>query len=345
MNIHDLHASALSDANYNEDGLVLSSGYEDTMNGAVLPYLRSHRTDEKITRDGCALFTSRFVPDGEPRGTVMIVHGFTENTDKYAEIIHSLLHSGWCVLSYDQRGHGRSWRKPGLKDLSVTHVDRFEDYVKDLGFVVSHLLKAMPAPHMLFCHSMGGAVSALFLESSPDVFEKAVFSSPMIAPNLGGAPAGLVRAVCRVPSALGHGSRRAFISRPYKGPEDFETSCASGRERFDWYEKLRAANPLFQNNGPSYAWAREAIGVTVKILAPDMPERIRIPVRVFGAENDGSVITPMEEAFASRLPSGTFRIIPGSKHEIYRSPDSVLFPWWHEVLHFYAGQKDQGRNA
>ena len=30
-------------------------------------------------------------------------------------------------------------------------------------------------------------------------------------------------------------------------------------------------------------------------------------------------------------------VVNGAKHEIYRSPDSVLFPWWREILAFYAG--------
>jgi alpha-beta hydrolase superfamily lysophospholipase len=32
------------------------------------------------------------------------------------------------------------------------------------------------------------------------------------------------------------------------------------------------------------------------------------------------------------------KVIPGSKHEIYRSPDAVLFPWWKEILDFLDGR-------
>ena len=321
-----------------EDGLVLSSDYSRAMETLVIPFLRRHRTDFTVNRGGVGLFTSRFVPDGAPRGTVMIVHGFTENIEKYSEIIHSLLRNGWCVLAYDQRGHGRSGRKTGIRDLSLTHVDRFEDYVEDMKAVAAEALAPMPGPKTLLCHSMGGAVSAMFLETGPCPFDRAAFLSPMIAPNLGGAPAPLVRAVCRVPIILGLGQRRAFISRSYTGPEDFDTSCATGLERFNWYEALRCATQEFTNNGPSYRWAFEAIGVTKKLLAPGLPEKITIPVRVFGAENDSSVIPSAQEAFVSHLKNGSLEQVPGSKHEIYRSPDSVLFPWWKRVLSFLAGE-------
>ena len=323
---------------FNEEGLVLSSDYSRVMETRVIPFLASHHTDLRVNRGGVSLFTSRFVPEGTPRGTVMIVHGFTENIEKYAEIIHSLLKNGWCILAYDQRGHGRSGRKSGIQDLSLTHVDRFEDYVEDMKAVVTEVLVPMPGPKVLLCHSMGGAVSAMYLENEHSPFERAVFLSPMIAPNLGGAPASLVKAVCRVPITLGLGQRRAFISRPYAGPEDFDTSCATGRERFNWYETLRGATAEFTNNGPSYRWALEAINVTKKLLGPGMPEKISIPVRVFGAENDSSVIPSAQEAFVSHLKNGSLERVPGSKHEIYRSPDSVLFPWWRRVLSFLAGE-------
>ncbi len=330
-------APLTEDKKYNEDGLVLSDAYSETMNGEVLPFLAAHRTDAPLARGDCRLFVSRFDPEGTPRGTVLIVHGFTENTDKYAELIHSLLRNDWCVLAYDQRGHGRSTRKEGLKDPSVTHVDRFSDYVDDLEAVISGPLSAMPKPWMLFAHSMGGAVSVLYMESRPIPFEKAVLSSPMIAPHLGGIPAGLVKAICRVPIALGHGDSRAFVSKPYHGPEDFETSCASGRERFEWYERLRAATPEFQNKCPTYTWSAEAIDVTKKLLAPGLPERIGIPLVIFGAENDTSVLPSAQETFVKRLKNGTRTVIPGSRHEICRSPDSVVFPWWHRILQFYGG--------
>ena len=330
---------------FTPEGLVLSDRYSEVMEKTVRPYIDSRRTDETVSCGGCGIFTSRFTPEGKSRGTVMIVHGFTENTEKYAEIIHSLLRCGWSVLAYDQRGHGRSWRKPGVTDLSLTHVDRFEDYAEDMRVIADRPLMSMPAPRMLFCHSMGGAVSAMYLENNPCPFERAVFSSPMIAPNVGGIPVGAVRVLCRVPVAMGRGASRAFISHPYSGPERFEGSCASGRERFEWYESLRCAVREFQNNGPSYAWALESVNVTKKLLAPGMPEKILIPVRVYGAEQEGSVVPEAQETFVRRLKNGVREVVPGSRHEIYRSPDSVLFPWWRGVLAFFAGGEAGMRQA
>ena len=69
----------MNNARFNPDGLVLSDRYADTMNGDVLPWLAARRVDSTVAGEGGRpLFCSRFDAEG-PRGTVLIVHGFTEN--------------------------------------------------------------------------------------------------------------------------------------------------------------------------------------------------------------------------------------------------------------------------
>lgn len=322
------------DARFNEDYLALSDNYAGTMNGIVLPYINARRTDRTVEgAGGVPLFVSRFDADAA-RGTAMIVHGFTECADKYAELIHSLLHCGYSVVAYDQRGHGRSWRDPEIADKSLTHVERFEDYVRDMERVVDAVLKGMPRPWALFCHSMGGAVSALFLEANPGVFNRAAMCAPMIMPNLGGLPKPVAEAMCAGAKAVGKRRQRILGSKPYSGPEDFATSAATGRERFDWYDALKQSTPAFQNNGPTYGWTAEAIRANKLILRDGAVERIDIPVRVYTAERDDSVMPDAQAAFVARLRDGRREVVPGAKHEIYRSPDDVLFPWWRGVLAF-----------
>ncbi len=70
-------------------------------------------------------------------------------------------------------------------------------------------------------------------------------------------------------------------------------------------------------------------------MAPGAVERIGIPVRLFTAQNDSSVMPDAQKAFAARLGNGARTLVPGSKHEIYRSTDDVLFPWWRGILGFF----------
>ena len=318
----------------NQDGLALSEHYARTMETVILPFINARRTNRTIPGDGgVPLFTSRFDAD-QARGTVLIVHGFTENADKFAEVIHSLLRRGLSVVAYDQRGHGRSGRAEGLDGLSLTHVKDFDEYVRDMDVVRREVLSGMPRPWRVFCHSMGGAVTALYLERHPGVFDRAAMCAPMIAPNLSGMPKPMAQALCAVEGALKNARKRVFVSRPYAEKEKFETACANGRARFEWYEDLRFKTPIFQNNGPTYGWLREAIDVTKDILTPGAAEKIDAKVRLFTAGLDDVVLPGPQKSFLDRIRDGEHRVVAGAKHEIYRSDDAVLFPWWHEVLTF-----------
>ncbi|MBR6187208.1 MAG: alpha/beta hydrolase [Clostridia bacterium] len=318
----------------NQDGLILSNQYERTMETAVLPYIQERQEDKTVPGDGGKpLFCSVFRCE-QAKGTAMIVHGFTENAYKYSEIIHSLLRNGFSVVAYDQRGHGRSWRDEKIKDLSLTHVGSFEEYVTDLACISRETLFSMPKPWVVFAHSMGGAVAALYIERHPEVFSRASFCAPMIAPNLGSIPKAAAKILCAGSVALGRGKERIIGSKPYDGPENFETSCATGKERFDWYNRVKDENPVYQNNGPTFSWTRQAIRVTDKILKKGEVEKIQCPVLLSTAQHDSSVMPEAQGEFISRVKQGKRLFVQGARHEIYRSNDEVLFPWWHEVLSF-----------
>lgn len=320
---------------FHSNGLVLSQGYADTMNQQVLPFLRQQGKAITVSgAEGKPIAAFRY--DAEtPRGTVVVLHGFTECAEKFSELIYSLLQNQYSVLAYDQRGHGASWRDPRIQDLSLTHVGRFDEYVEDLAAAVDQVLQSMPQPWLLFAHSMGGAVSCAFLESRPGVFARAALCAPMIAPQRGGMSLAQGKALCKGAKLLGQGRKRIPMSKPWAGPEEFETSCATGRERFDWYDDIRVRTEKYHNNGPTFSWTLEAFSVTERLLAPGAPEKVRIPVMIYTAEDDNQVIPEEQEKMAARLPQGDRKVIYGAKHEIYRSPDEVLFPWWDEILDFF----------
>ena len=325
---------------FNEDGLLYSEHYEETMNGTVLPFLQARQTDETVRGfEDRPLFTSRFQADDPMHGTVFIVHGFTENAVKYSELIFSLLQNGFNVLAYDQRGHGRSWRDEKVKDVSVTHVKSFNEYEKDLFCICRAMEGKLPKPWRIFCHSMGGAVSALFLQRHPDVFERAAFCAPMIAINRRGFPFFLMKLIMRTFIAAGKGCQCVFISKPYNGREHFEGACATGRERFEWYSGVKDSHEAFHNNCASYSWILEALKVSQWLLAPGAAKKIACPVNVYSAEDDWEVLVNAQKMFVKKLRQGQIRCIPGSRHEIYRSTDEVLFPWWREVLSFLKDRK------
>lgn len=328
------------------DGLIPGQkSYAQIMNSQVLPLLDSMAESPLlITTDGRKLYCVTY-PAEHPRGTVLLLHGFTENTLKYSELIYSLLYSGYSIAAYDQRGHGRSWRDPEVQPSSVTHVDWIDDYVQDLDLVVRNVLTGLPKPWFLFAHSMGGAVAALYLENRKPVFNRVVLCAPMIAPNLSGLSPKAACRICRIASRFHREKHHPFFMKPYSGPEDFHSSNATDENRFAWYDSIKAARSEFQNAIPSYQWILEAVRVTETILKPGAPERIQCPLVLYTAGLDATVLPGPQEDFIRRVSGGKRVIVQGARHEIYRSKDDVFFPWWHSVLDFFSQEnsmKDPG---
>ncbi|MDO5703081.1 MAG: alpha/beta hydrolase [Lachnospiraceae bacterium] len=137
--------------------------------------------------DGAEL-SARFAVNPESIGSVIFVHGFTEFTEKYTEMLYYFYNEGYSVFMYDQRGHGHSARF--VEEDYLVHIDTFDTYVKDLDFFISRLVlhETPGGPFYLFAHSMGGCIAALYLEHRPDFFRKAILSSPMLRMTFGSIP-------------------------------------------------------------------------------------------------------------------------------------------------------------
>ena len=163
-----------------------------------------------LTRDGLALVRRRW-PVDRPLGTVVLVHGISEHSARYAHVADRLNAWGWSVESYDQRGHGES---PGQRG-ALKHGD---DLLSDLGALVG-LVRAEPSPGplVLMGHSLGGLVvgryAAGFTERKPPVWRAKVDAVVMISPALTAnkpPPAVLVNLLDRVWPGLSLSTRLSF---------------------------------------------------------------------------------------------------------------------------------------
>ena len=306
--------------------------FAEQMKTEVLPYLRERRRDGIFSGwDGKPLHFARFSAD-QPRGTIVLLHGYTESIEKYGELIYVFLRNGWNVQAYDQRGHGVSYR--AVKPNFLTHVGCFQEYVDDFALFVQQAAADQEMPYVLFAHSMGGAVAALYLERGASIFQRAILNSPMIAPNRKGLPLWVAKRICQTAIERGYGEKRLFTSAPYTGRERFAHSCAGSRARFDYYEEFRFHHQEYQNAAPTYRWTLEALCVTQAILAPGQPEKIAIPLRLYSAGRDHTVERKSQKKWIQRVPKGEFYSVLKAKHEIFQSEDAVLYPYLDSVLSF-----------
>ena len=54
----------------------------------------------------------RWLPDGDVRATVQLVHGASEHSGRYGRLADALTGRGFGVRAMDLRGHGRTADRP-----------------------------------------------------------------------------------------------------------------------------------------------------------------------------------------------------------------------------------------
>lgn len=268
----------------------------------------------------------------DAKKAVVIVHGYTECAEKYRELTWYLLYSGFSVFAMDLRGHGKSVRE--VADTSITHVERFSDYLQDLEVFMEKVVAPRTAGQKLclFGHSMGGAVAAFALIEHPEWFSRAVLNAPMIAAITKPLPRTAAYLMGHTLCLVGKGKERAFVGKPFDPErEKFETSHMTSRVRFEYYQQKRCARPELQNCSPTNSWVREAASVTEPLLK--RAQMIRVPVMLCQAMQDSIVELPAQEQFIKKVPDGKLAKFD-TKHEIYSAHDEVLGEYVSSVIEF-----------
>lgn len=321
------------------DLILREETYEQTMNDVVVPYLQERKKEYWLKRDeGKNLYCARYLAD-DPIGIVVISHGFTESEEKYKEIIYYFVKNQYHVYIHDHCGHGRSYRL--VEDLSLVHVDSYGRYVRDLLAVAGLAGKEYPQmPLYLYAHSMGGGVGAAALAVKPELFKKAILTSPMIRPLTNGIPWPIASILAGILCRLGKSEDYIPGGKPFDGSETFEASPSVNRERYDYYQKKRERDPLFQMTSPSCGWMYGAVRLN-RYLRNDAWKKIRTPILLFQADEDKWVSEKEQERFvrkineAGRTKAQTCKV-PETKHEIFNSSTEVVEGYWQKVFDFLA---------
>ena len=319
--------------------LIREEKYKQMMTGVVEPGLEAMREEIEMPLEGGGTLHCEVYNRLDAKRAVVIVHGYTESAEKFRELTWYFLSSGFSVFAYDQRGHGRSVR--GVKDTSVTHVDHFSDYLRDLEQFMDRIVRPRmgDAPVCVFGHSMGGAVAAFALIEHPDWFERAVLNAPMIAPITKPLPRKAAAAMGDLFTKLGRGRERAFVGKPFDpAREKFDTSHMTSKPRFDYYQRKRNTRKELQNCSPTYQWIREGARVTEPLLAG--APSIKTPVLLCQAAQDSIVGLPEQDQFISLVPGGR-KIVFDAKHELYSSDQAVLEEYVRAVVGFLKGGEEE----
>jgi lysophospholipase len=262
------------------------------------------------TRDGVSLRYARWAPPPGRKGTVCLFQGRAEFIEKYFETVRDLRGRGFAVATLDWRGQGMSDR--ALRNPRKGYVRNFDQYETDLEtFVNEVVLPDCPPPVFALAHSMGATVLLRAAYAGHRWFDRMVLLSPMIAlPGMRRSVAS--RYLVYVPG----GDATVMMQRPFIG-----NLLTSDPVRYARNVAVLEAEPTLATGWPTVAWTDSAFKVMGELSEAGYPGRIRQPILVIAAGQDGIVSTPAIDEFAVRLRAGSHLIVPGARHELLMEQD------------------------
>ena len=269
---------------------------------------------------------------------ILIVNGRVESYLKYQELAWDLWRQGYSLYLIDHRGQGMSGRM--LDDPQKGYVDQFDDYVVDLKQFHDQVIMAdQPAKLFLLAHSMGGAISARYLERWPDDIKAAVLSSPMLGINLGGLPKWLAKGLAATLGTVG-----GWIGEPPYGPgqgpyqdDGFaDNGLTHSHSRYQAFRQLYEQYPQIKLGGATAHWIYQ--GITGADAAIAGAGAIKTPLLVLQAGDDKIVDNAAQDRFCSlaRCEGGKPLRIEGAWHELLMETDDKRQPALNAMAEFFA---------
>jgi alpha-beta hydrolase superfamily lysophospholipase len=249
---------------------------------------------------GPSLYLVSATPEGTPRATVGILHGYAEHGGRYLHVMDAWAEKGIASVAVDLRGHGRATGPRG-------HCQRFEEFLEDaaeVGRIVSE--RAQGGACFLFGHSFGGLVAASSATDSPGAWRGLLLSAPFFGLALdvpkaklaAGRVASVILPKLRLPSGLSG----ADVTRD-----------AARAAAYD-------ADPLVFKHATA-RWFRETQLAQERALA--RAGELRLPLYVTFGTKDHVAKESAAKTFYDRAASSdkTWEERVGACHEVLNEPD------------------------
>ena len=316
------------------DFILDEENFEQEMEQTVLPFLKQYESENDLTaKDGKHLHYRTYW-QSDAKGTIVILHGFTEFSRKYDEMIYYYLKKGYSVCIMEHRGHGDSDRE--IDNPCKVYIGSMDQYVEDLKEFMDQVVLsgAKKQPLYLFSHSMGGGIGTMFVEAYPEYFDKVILNAPMLGFKTGKYSTNLAKTAGNLACMFGQGKAYVFGHGNFDGTENFERSVMTSKSRYEHSVHLRQDNEQYQTSGATFQWLRAAFKGTKKALKDENLEKITCPVLMFQAAEDVYVTEYGEYYFVNRVKQTEFVYVPNSKHETFNSTNQVIIPYYQKLFSF-----------
>lgn len=125
--------------------------------------------------DGIRIVYDVWTPDAQPRGLVILAHGYGEHARRYDHVAARFAQAGLITYALDHRGHGRSGgKRVYLRDMS--------EYTGDFHTLVGIAAADHPdLARIVLGHSMGGGIVFAYGVEHVGDYTAMVLSGPAVA--------------------------------------------------------------------------------------------------------------------------------------------------------------------
>jgi alpha-beta hydrolase superfamily lysophospholipase len=270
------------------------------------------------TADAVEVFCRRWVPDAPVRAVVLVVHGASEHSGRYARFASVLGGEGYAVYAPDLRGHGRTAASTGFGRMGAAGMDGL---LADLDAVAARAHAEFPAlPVVLFGHSMGALVAQAYVERSGDELAAYVLSGSA------GVPEDDAEAATMIEDALEAGMGEEALDLLGEFNADFEPA----RTRYDWLSRdpdevdQYVADPWCGDDAPlTYGFAASLVNTAAAVMEPDALARVpkQLPVLLITGEvdpvsNGAAQVRELERRLRDAGLAVTAKYYPNARHEL-----------------------------
>jgi acylglycerol lipase len=244
--------------------------------------------------DGCRgrIHRDAWLPDGDPRSVVVLLHGYAEHLGLYDTLARRLAAHGYAVHAMDCIGHGRS-------DGERARVVSWDHYVADARTLAGLAAARHPdAPVVLLGHSGGALAAYLLAVRDPETAAALVLSGGPLRP--------LAWALAQVAGEAGES-------------DDLEpTSMLSTHP--DYVHALMH-DPLVYTGGFRTETLAAVVQTWPEVDASLTAGRPDVPVLLVHGEEDPVVPVSDARFVAAALPQATLTTVPGDLHDVLNEHD------------------------
>lgn len=271
------------------------------------------------------IHASQWLPEGQPRGVVQIVHGISEYIDRYDRFARFLAEQGFLVCGEDHLGHGLTGDADGIFGWFAAE-DGWGKVLSDIHTLRETVGAQCPdVPYFLFGHSMGSFLTRNYLLRWPGTVDGAVLS------GTGQEPLPTVRAGRVLTTALvkaGKGKERNPLVL-YLSLGAYNRNFKPNRTSVDWISRDEAVQDAYLADRfcrftPTTGMFHDMLGGLLVIGDPKQLTAMEKSTPIFFLSGDhdpvgqmGKGVVKVYDMFkAAGCTDVTLKLYQGGRHEM-----------------------------